>query len=129
MFTPVETSVGAFLLHQATSVQLFQNGTVLGASGLMRKVLFAPTRGTLAFFAGMALSILPLKWFIPELATQYPPVPSTFQAALVTLGIGALVGWGTKVYTLESLRERTLLTIAGLRWLHFWTHALRAFKT
>ncbi|KAF2785866.1 YeeE/YedE family integral membrane protein [Melanomma pulvis-pyrius CBS 109.77] len=97
MFTPIETSIGALLLHQATSVLLFQNGTVLGASGYMRRLFSTPTRGTLAFFVGMAASILPLKLFLPELVTVYPPVPSTLQAALVTVGVGALVGWGTKV--------------------------------
>lgn len=97
MFTPIETSIGALLLHQATSVLLFQNGTVLGASGYMRRFFSTPTRETLAFFVGMAASVLPLKLFLPELVTIYPPVPSTLQAALVTVGVGALVGWGTKV--------------------------------
>lgn len=97
MFTPVETSIGALLLHQATSVLLYQNGNVLGASGYMRQLFAAPTKGTLAFFAGMAMSLLPLKAFIPEVATKYPPVPATLQAALVTVGVGALVGWGSKV--------------------------------
>lgn len=97
MFTPVETSIGAWLLHEATSVLLFQNGTALGASGYMRQLFVAPTKGTLAFFAGMAMSIVPLKVFLPELVIKYPPVPTTLEAALVTLGVGALVGWGTKV--------------------------------
>ncbi|KAF2712166.1 YeeE/YedE family integral membrane protein-like protein [Pleomassaria siparia CBS 279.74] len=96
MFTPIETSIGALLLHQATSVLLFQNGTVLGASGYIRRLFSTPTRGTLAFFAGMAASILPLRAFLPELLTTYPAVPSTLQAALVTVGVGAFVGWGTK---------------------------------
>jgi hypothetical protein len=99
MFTPVETSVGAFLLHEATSVLLFQNGNVLGASGFLRQLFSStgPTIGNLSFFAGMAASLLPLKLFLPELLTDYPSAPNTLQAALVTVGIGALVGWGTKV--------------------------------
>ncbi|KAF1999072.1 YeeE/YedE family integral membrane protein-like protein [Amniculicola lignicola CBS 123094] len=96
MFTPIETSIGAFLLHQGSSTLLFQNGAVMGASGYMRKIVSSPTRGTLAFFAGMALSFLPLKVFLPELATVYPPVPTTWPAAIVTAVVGALVGWGTK---------------------------------
>ncbi|KAF2464933.1 YeeE/YedE family integral membrane protein-like protein [Lindgomyces ingoldianus] len=96
MFTPVETSLGAVLLHQATSVLLFQNGCVLGASGFLRRILSAPTKGMASFFAGMAISLLPLKMFLPELLRAYPPVPTTIQAALVTVGVGALVGWGTK---------------------------------
>ena len=97
MFTPVETSIGALLLHQATSVLLFQNGTILGVSGFLRSVLNSPTKSTIAFFAGMAASFVPLKLFIPELLTSYPAAPSTIQQAIVTAGVGALVGWGTKV--------------------------------
>ncbi|KAF2737525.1 YeeE/YedE family integral membrane protein-like protein [Polyplosphaeria fusca] len=96
MFTPIETSIGAVLLHQATSLLLYQNGSVLGCAGILRRVLTAPTRENISFMAGMALSFLPLKLFLPELLTNYPPIPSTLQAALVTLGVGALVGWGTK---------------------------------
>jgi hypothetical protein len=97
MFTPIETSIGALLLHQATSILLFQNGTVLGASGYMRQLFTSPSRGTLAFLAGMAASILPLKTFLPEFVTVYPQVPGTLLATLATVGIGAFVGWGTKV--------------------------------
>jgi hypothetical protein len=97
MFTPIETSIGAFLLHEATSVLLFQNGNVLGASGFLRQLFSGPTKGTLSFFAGMAMSLLPLRVFLPELVTEYPSAPTTLQAALVTVAIGALVGWGTKV--------------------------------
>ncbi|KAF2263436.1 YeeE/YedE family integral membrane protein-like protein [Lojkania enalia] len=96
MFTPVETSVGAVLLHQATSALLFQCGSILGASGYLRRLFTAPTKETVLFFAGMALSSLPLRMFLPELVIRYPPVPTTWQAALVTAGLGALVGWGTK---------------------------------
>jgi len=100
MFTPIETSVGALLLHQSTSVLLFQNGTVLGASGYIRRLFSTPTRGTLAFFVGMAASVLPLKLFQPNLITSYPPVPDTLLAALATVGVGIFVGWGTKVSAL-----------------------------
>ncbi|CAO2651095.1 Nn.00g093920.m01.CDS01 [Neocucurbitaria sp. VM-36] len=97
MFTPVETSIGALLLHQATSNLLYQNGDVLGASGLLRQLFSAPTKGTLAFFAGMAASYLPLKALAPQLITSYPSVPMTLQASLFTIGVGLLVGWGTKM--------------------------------
>jgi len=97
MFTPIETSIGALLLHQATSILLFQNGTILGASGYIRQLFISPPRGTLAFFAGMAASILPLKVFLPEFVTVYPQVPGTVLAVLATVGAGVLVGWGTKV--------------------------------
>lgn len=99
MFTPVETTLGALLLHQATSVLLYQNGTILGASGYVRRLFSKPTKGTVAFFVGMAASFLPLKMFLPELLTKYPPIPSTLPQALVTIGLGMLVGWGTRVST------------------------------
>ncbi|KAH7116838.1 YeeE/YedE family integral membrane protein [Dendryphion nanum] len=97
MFTPVETSIGALLLHQATSVLLYQNGNILGVSGYLRRLFSAPTKETLSFFAGMAASLLPLKIFLPELITNYPPIPSTAVAALVTIAVGVLVGYGTKM--------------------------------
>src|SRR5690242_10816611 len=97
MFTPIETSIGAFLLHQATSVLLFQNGSILGASGFIRRMLSSPTKGTASFFTGMAVSLLPMKLLLPEVLPTYPPVPSTWQAVLATIGFGVIVGWGTKV--------------------------------
>ncbi|KAF2655260.1 YeeE/YedE family integral membrane protein-like protein [Lophiostoma macrostomum CBS 122681] len=96
MFTPVETSIGALLLHQATSVLLFQNGQVLGCSGYIRSLFRTPT-AAVSLLAGMAASVLPLKLFLPEFLTNYPPVPTSLETALVTVGVGALVGWGTKI--------------------------------
>jgi hypothetical protein len=97
MFTPVETTIGAVLLQQATSNLLYQNGNILGASGLIRQLLSAPTKETLAFFAGMAFSYFPLKVLAPHLITNYPSAPQTWQAVLVTVGTALLAGWGTKV--------------------------------
>jgi uncharacterized membrane protein YedE/YeeE len=102
MFTPVETSIGALLLHQATSNLLYQNGTILGASGYIQRLLSAPTKETLAFFVGMVTSSLPLGALAPQLVTAYPAAPSTLQAALFTLGVGALVGLGTRVSSLPT---------------------------
>lgn len=97
MFTPVETSIGAVLLHQATSNLLYQNGSILGVSGLLRRVMNAPTVEVLALFAGMAASFPLLEWFLPELVTRYPVMPVTVQTTVFTTGVAALVGWGTKV--------------------------------
>ena len=97
MFTPIETSVGAFLLHEATTNLLFNNGSVLGASGLLRQLFTDPTKETSSFFIGMTLSFLPLKAFLPSLMTTYPSVPETLSAALATIGLGALQGLGTRV--------------------------------
>jgi hypothetical protein len=97
MFTPVETSIGALLLHQATSNLLYQNGDILGASGLLRRLFTAPTKETMAFFAGMAASYLPLKALAPQLLTSYPAIPISLQTVLFTASVGALIGLGTKV--------------------------------
>ena len=97
MFTPIETTVGAVLLQQATSNLLYKNGAVLGASGFLRRLFTTPSRDTLSFFAGMAMSFVPLKLFLPDLLPTYPAVPSSLQGALVTVGIGLLVGLGTQV--------------------------------
>ncbi|KAF2634991.1 YeeE/YedE family integral membrane protein-like protein [Massarina eburnea CBS 473.64] len=96
MFTPIETSIGALLLHQATSILLHNNGSILGCSGFIRRLFTSPSGFTLTFFVGMASSFLPLKIFLPELLTRYPPVPASLQVAMVTVSLGALVGWGTK---------------------------------
>jgi hypothetical protein len=97
MFTPVETSIGAILLHQATSNLLFQNGNVLGMSGFLRQLLSIPTKETIAFFTGMAASYLPLNALVPQLVTNYPVVPMSVQTAMFTLSVGVFIGLGTKV--------------------------------
>jgi hypothetical protein len=98
MFTPYETTVGALLLHQSTSLLLYSTGTTLGASGKLRSLFSTtPSKSTLAFFAGMAASFLPLALWIPEVVTTFPAAPVTLSQALITLVCGGLVGWGTKV--------------------------------
>ncbi|KAF1944177.1 YeeE/YedE family integral membrane protein-like protein [Clathrospora elynae] len=96
MFTPIETTIGALLLHQATSNLLYQNGDTLGVSGFLRKFFSTPTKETLAVFVGMAASYYPLKTLAPQLITTFPPLQITIQAASATIAVGALVGWGTK---------------------------------
>lgn len=97
MFTPVETTIGAVLLHQATTNLLYQNGNVLGASGLLRRLFTAPTKETLSFFIGMAASFIPMKLVVPELLVQLPPAPTSAPSALATVAIAMLIGWGTTV--------------------------------
>jgi hypothetical protein len=97
MFTPIETTIGALLLHQATSNLLYQNGDVLGASGYLRRFFSAPTKELLAFFTGMAASYVPLKALAPQLITEYPALQISSQVVIATVATGALIGWGTKV--------------------------------
>jgi uncharacterized membrane protein YedE/YeeE len=107
MFTPVETTVGALLLHQATSNLLYQNGNILGLSGYLRQLLSAPTKEQVAFFAGMAASYIPLKALAPQMITSYPVVQLSAKTVMATAAVGALIGWGTKVSSLclESTRQ------------------------
>jgi uncharacterized membrane protein YedE/YeeE len=106
MFTPIETTIGALLMHQATSNLLYLNGNILGMSGYLRQVFSAPTKEVLAFFVGMAASYPPLKTLTPQLITSYPAVQITPQAAAATISIGAMVGWGTKVSEAISSHAR-----------------------
>ena len=115
MFAPVETSIGAILLHQATSNLLYQNGNILGASGFLRQLFAAPTKETIAFFVGMAASHFPLKALAPQLITSYPAVPMTLQPALVTMGVGALIGLGTKVSRMMECITRGNGRLTGYR--------------
>jgi hypothetical protein len=97
MFTPIQTAIGAVLLHQASSNLLYQNGNVLGASGLLRRLFTAPTKETFALFAGMAASFGPMRLFVPELLTYFPPAPDSLPSALITVAVAMLIGWGSKV--------------------------------
>ena len=99
MFTPIETSIGALLLHQATSILLHKNGGILGASEYMRQLVSRPTVGVAAFFAGMAMSFPILGSVAPNLLTTYPSLPAASGPVLTTALMGLLVGWGTKVST------------------------------
>lgn len=110
MFTPIETSVGALLLHQATSNLLYQNGSILGLSGLLRRLMTAPTVEVVGFFAGMAASYPLLGFFLPDLVTRFPSISITPQSALFTTGIAALIGWGTKVRMANPARRTQTLT-------------------
>ncbi|KAK1913565.1 hypothetical protein P3342_005502 [Pyrenophora teres f. teres] len=97
MFTPIETTIGALLLHQASSNLLYQNGNILGVSGYLRQLFLTPTREQLAFFAGMAASYIPLKVVAPQLITSYPAMQMASPASIATVAIAALIGWGTKI--------------------------------
>lgn len=105
MFTPIETTIGAVLLHQATSNLLYQNGNVLGLSGFLRRLMDAPTVEVTAFFTGMAASYPLLCSLVPELATEFPSMPFTLQAASFTACVAALIGWGTKVCTFVKFSQ------------------------
>ncbi|CAN9449205.1 unnamed protein product [Alternaria sp. RS040] len=114
MFTPIETTIGALLLHQATSNLLYQNGDILGASGYLRRFFSAPTKELLAFFTGMAASYVPLKALAPQLITEYPILQISSQIVVATVATGALIGWGTKDTKEESAARVTTQAFSGL---------------
>ncbi|KAF2404997.1 hypothetical protein EJ06DRAFT_525575 [Trichodelitschia bisporula] len=98
MFTPVETALGALLLHQATTTLLFNNGSILGVSGFLRKLLGNRTFDAPGLFLlGMGAAYIPLRIFAPEHLPHYlPGAGATLHSALLALISGALTGWGTK---------------------------------
>lgn len=128
MFTPIETSIGAVLLHQATSLLLHNNGGILGASEYIRRMLSRPTIGVAAFFAGMATSFPLLGIVAPDLLTTYPSLPMTSGSAVATVFMGLLAGWGTKVGNQEynPMRRGVLIRIGGT-WMHIWAYAVWSF--
>ncbi|KAF3387431.1 hypothetical protein F1880_000827 [Penicillium rolfsii] len=96
MFTPVHTSLGALLLFQGSSGLLVHNGAIFGISSLLSGSLFNPNRDNVPIIAGLVSSVLPVYFLAPSLIPSYPPAPHTVAAAVAQLGVGILLGWGTK---------------------------------
>lgn len=97
MFTPVNTSLGALLLFQGSSGLLLHNGKVFGISSLLSGCVFKPGLDNLPIIAGLVSSLAPVYLFVPSLIPTYPAAPSSWKSVASTLGLGLLVGWGTKV--------------------------------
>lgn len=97
MFTPVHTSLGAWLLFQGSSGLLVHNGAVFGISSLISGSVFNPSRDNIPIVAGLVSSIIPVYLFAPSLLPSYPAAPNSLATAATTLGVGLLLGWGTKV--------------------------------
>lgn len=96
MFTPVEASVGALILGQATTTLLLNNGRVLGASSIMAGSFLAPTLSNIPIIAGMGLSALGASTFTPRLLPKYDSVNEIFGSWTWVLA-GLVVGMGAKV--------------------------------
>lgn len=97
MFTPIHTSLGALLLFQGSSGLLFHNGAVFGISSLVSGSVFNPSRDNVPIIVGLVSSVLPVYLLAPSLIPNYPAAPQTLASAAATLGVGFLLGWGTKV--------------------------------
>ncbi|KAJ5610543.1 hypothetical protein N7510_007262 [Penicillium lagena] len=96
MFTPIHTSFGALLLFQGSSGLLLHNGAVFGISSLLSGCVFNPSRDNVPIIAGLVSSIAPVFLLTPSLIPSYPPAPQSLASAAATLGVGFLLGWGTK---------------------------------
>lgn len=128
MFTPIHTSLGALLLFQGSSGLLLHNGAVFGISSLISGCVFNPNRNNLPIIAGLVSSAAPIYLFAPSLLPTYPPGPNSWPSIASTLGMGFLLGWGTKVST-NVIKERERSQADGiflLEWprLHLGPHAL-----
>lgn len=103
MFTPIETSVGALLLHLGSMNYLKHNGKIFGCSGILRNPMQqdpsqSTDSGTLAALFGTAAAYPLLAAFgSPTLLPLLPPFSPTLYSSLYVLGYGLLTGWGTKV--------------------------------
>ncbi|KAJ9265716.1 hypothetical protein DTO212C5_6571 [Paecilomyces variotii] len=97
MFTPVNTSLGALLLFQGSSGLLFHNGKIFGISSLLTGCIFQPGADNLPIIAGLLSSWVPVYFLAPSLIPSYPSVVlDSLRSVMGTLGLGFLVGWGTK---------------------------------
>lgn len=135
MFTPVNTSLGALLLFQGSSGLLFHNGKIFGISSLLTGCIFQPGADNLPIIAGLLSSWVPVYFLAPSLIPSYPSVVlDSLRSVAGTLGLGFLVGWGTKVTTkypvyqtgLACLTQNDIHTDICLEWswLHVRPHAL-----
>lgn len=97
MFTPIHTTLGALLLFEGSSGLLFHNGAVFGISSLISGSVFNPSHDNVPIVAGLMSSVVPVYLLAPSLIPKYPAAPNSLASALTTLGVGFLLGWGTKV--------------------------------
>jgi len=102
MFTPVNTILGALLLHEASSGLLLHTGRVFGISSLLSGSVTRPNLDNLPMIAGLVSSVVPAYTFAPSLLPTYPALAAGWEAVLAVFGMGLLVGWGTKVCDYET---------------------------
>ncbi|KAI9782746.1 MAG: hypothetical protein M1839_004734 [Geoglossum umbratile] len=91
MFTPLQTGLGALLLHQATSILLFHNGKVLGASSILAQSLSGSGEDGWAL-AGMGAGAMLVRAVLPKLVPLYGGGGQWWRV----WATAAMVGWGTK---------------------------------
>jgi hypothetical protein len=92
MFTPLQTGLGALLLHQATSALLFNNGQVLGTSSIIAQSMSGRGGEDVWLMAGMIVGAMLVRTMLPELVPTYDS-EQWWWAGLMAV----MVGWGTRV--------------------------------
>ncbi|PUU73220.1 hypothetical protein B9Z19DRAFT_1005491 [Tuber borchii] len=95
MFTPVESSFGAFLLHLSTTHLLLGNGRVLGASGVLGSAFWKPDGHNIPLLVGMGISALGAWYFDTWWKPSNAGAPEIFGGWTWVI-CGLLVGVGTK---------------------------------
>jgi hypothetical protein len=102
MFTPIHTSLGALLLFSGSFGLLVHNGRVFGISSILRSGLSWPSQAqreheNLSILVGLLSGSLLVSFFVPSLLPSFSGSAESWSSAASTLGLGFLIGWGTKV--------------------------------
>ena len=97
MFTPIETTLGALLMHRASTLLLFNNGKVLGASGILRRSITRAALQDLSIIAGMVFRLAAMALFVPSLLPEYQGWSPALSPISSTVAAGFFTGWGTKL--------------------------------
>lgn len=129
MFTPIHTTLGALLLFQGSFGLLIHNGAVFGISSLLSGCALNPSRDNVPIIAGLLSSLAPVYIFAPSLIPKYPASSLTWNSAAATMGVGFLLGWGTKVRKSYDMHLGPGLTSTERSRLYFRTYALWSFTS
>ena len=110
MFTPLQTGLGALLLHQATSNLLFHNGKVLGVSSILGNSLSGVASEDGWVLAGMGVGAGLVRVLLPRLVPLYGSAGPWWRVGVMA----ATVGWGTKVrFYLYGARWLALVSLCA----------------
>lgn len=101
MFTYFQSAIGAFLLHIATSTQLYGNGKVFGCSSMLYNTIASPSVFNVPTILGISSSVFAVAKFLPQYLPNYDNVSAIaplFGSYPATLFIsGLFTGAGTNL--------------------------------
>ncbi|KAI9768313.1 MAG: hypothetical protein M1840_004921 [Geoglossum simile] len=92
MFTPLQTGLGALLLHQATTNLLFRNGKVLGVSSILANALSGVAGEDAWLLAGMGAGAVLVRAVLPTLVPSFGTVGQWWRVGMMAV----MAGWGSK---------------------------------